>query len=75
MSVIGRLDDQVDAVIIAPVARRRAGEGAAAGRDERDSLPEEAGAGEAAPVSPSGSDRHETAGSPPERATLPVWLL
>ena len=74
MSVIGRLDDQVDAVIIAPVAKRRAEEGA--GRDDaaEDSRPEQTAAPEATPAPERGKDQREAAG-PTGRGTLPVWLL
>lgn len=69
MSVIGRLDDQVEAVLINPLKRR---ERPADDGDERGQLP--------LPPAASREEREETA--PGERreeedddATLPVWML
>lgn len=63
MSVIGRLDDQVEAVLINPLKRRERNDG----DEERDATP------------PAPSHEERDAESSPETrdmdATLPVWLL
>jgi hypothetical protein len=66
MPVIGRLDGQVDEVIIKPISERRRG-------DEEPAPP--APQGGAAPVPPAPAqtpDPGESSAEPPE---LPVWLL
>ena len=67
MSVIGRLDDQVEAVLINPLKRRER-PGDAGEEREPPSLP---------PVA--SSEERAAESSPPEtrdtEATLPVWLL
>jgi hypothetical protein len=67
MPVIGRLDDQVEAVLINPLRRRPTH-----GEEERDELPRPAAPDEDAAVeSPDESRRERRAGD----ASLPVWLL
>jgi hypothetical protein len=74
MSVIGRLDEQVDALLIQPLKKRGAHnadeEGAQAATETQ---------GEAAPVA-DGKSRATAPGKPRERegaqhGELPVWLL
>ena len=66
MAVIGRMDEQVDAVLIEPL--RRKGERAA---DRRDPT-----AGEAAPARPPITPvQSEDADAPAAAHELPVWLL
>ena len=74
MSVIGRLDDQVDAVIIAPVAKRRAEEVAEPRAAAEDSRPEPTAPPEAPTAPERGRDDGEDANAT-GRETLPVWLL
>lgn len=66
MSVIGRLDDQVEAVLINPLKRR-----------ERDDAEEARDA--PSPPAPTPSNEERDAGSSPETRdagdALPVWLL
>lgn len=69
MPVIGRLDDQVEAVLINPLRRRDAGDEAA--RDESKS-----------PAVPFKDTEHESGAEPAREkrveesnADLPVWLL
>ncbi|HYE14474.1 MAG TPA: hypothetical protein VD968_08550 [Pyrinomonadaceae bacterium] len=66
MPVIGRLDDQVDEIIIKPVSERRRGED-----DETAARPRPTGE-ELRPPSPSNPSRDETTVRPGE---LPVWML
>lgn len=69
MSVIGRLDDQVEAVLINPLKRReRLNDGEA----ERESPPLPP------PAATTSHEERDAASSPDEReadAALPVWLL
>jgi hypothetical protein len=65
MPVIGRLDEQVDELIISPVSKRRRGEEPA--RDRRED------AQESPPPAP--TETPATGESSAERAELPVWLL
>ena len=62
MPVIGRLDGQVDEVIIKPISERR--------REEESPAPAPTDADERAPVQT--PDRGESSSEPGE---LPVWLL
>ncbi len=61
MSVIGRLDDQVDEILITPLSKRR--------RDEEPAPPPSPEA-DPPPVEP--ADKDETSAKEDE---LPVWLL
>ena len=67
MPVIGRLDGQVDEVIIEPISRRRRDEAEAPAERERRETPERAPA--AQPQTP---DADESSAGADE---LPVWLL
>jgi hypothetical protein len=77
MSVIGRLDRQVEDVLIGPVGRR--------GRDEggRPAPQPEAGApaqdsGDRRPANPQDESSHQPSGateSPTRAGELPVWML
>jgi hypothetical protein len=77
MSVIGRLDDQVDALLISPLKKRDARQ-----TDEQEATPPEQAtetAAQAGQVAPS-RGRAATAHSQAERESraadeLPVWLL
>lgn len=68
MSVIGRLDDQVEAVLVNPLKRRERRDEAEAERD-------------APPVSPAASHEEREEAAPDEKregddsASLPVWML
>jgi hypothetical protein len=67
MSVIGRLDDQVEALLINPLKRRERGDAAG---EERDAPP--------LPPAPTHRERDAESSLPETRdaeATLPVWLL
>jgi hypothetical protein len=68
MSVIGRLDEQVEAVLINPLKRRERGSDGEDGRD----------APSPSPPAPAHEER-DAESSPPETrekdAALPVWLL
>jgi hypothetical protein len=69
MPVIGRLDGQVDEVIIKPISERRRGE---------ETPPPPAGGHEPPPADPPGSapvQTHDTDESSPDTGELPVWLL
>ena len=69
MSVIGRLDNQVDEIIISPVSKRRREEAPAAEvRDEVPREPPEA----ARPPTPHTPQPDESSADADE---LPVWLL
>jgi hypothetical protein len=65
MPVIGRLDDQVEAILINPHGRRRR----EPGEDERERPPLPPAATEERGDADSTSEKRET------RSTLPVWLL
>ncbi len=69
MSVIGRLDDQVNRVLIAPLDKNRQSQ-----TDEREAAPDEQAAsahyGQPAPEENEGP--HQERAAPEE---LPVWLL
>lgn len=69
MSVIGRLDSQVDEIIISPVSERRREEAPAA--DVRDEAPHEPREADRAPTphTPRPGESSADAGE------LPVWLL
>ena len=67
MPVIGRLDEQVDELIISPVSKRRRGEEPA--RDRREDAQEPP-----APA-PAPTETPATDESSAERDELPVWLL
>ena len=66
MSVIGRLDQQVDDILIKPLSKKR----------EREEAPADA---PARPSAPRPADAESPAGDAPERERppreLPVWLL
>ena len=67
MPVIGRLDEQVDALLISPLAKKR-----------RTGPEETAPAEQQQPPAPTATARDETdtdIESKPGRETLPVWLL
>ncbi len=66
MSVIGRLDDQVDEIIIKPVGERKRRDGSGA----VDSSEEQAGITPEEEAHPKDTKRHERRETP-----LPVWLL
>jgi hypothetical protein len=68
MPVIGRLDDQVEAVLINPLKRRPTPD--AEGRDE---LPAPPSSDEDAAAEP--SDEASPAERAREEASLPVWML
>ena len=66
MPVIGRLDEQVDALLISPLAKKRR------------TGPEEPATAEPQPPAPTATARDETdtdIESKAGRETLPVWLL
>lgn len=65
MSVIGRLDKQVDEILISPLSKGRRDESGPAPREEADDAPSPAPPGET-------TDRDENAANGGE---LPVWLL
>lgn len=69
MPIIGRLDEQVDAVIIKPLARRGETEqkSVAASQNENIAQPQSA--------IPKGLDDEAQAGGRAEQEELPVWLL
>jgi hypothetical protein len=67
MSVIGRLDDQVEAVLIKPLKRRERRDDAEAERDAPPSLPN-------APLREE-RDAESSGETRDTNATLPVWLL
>ncbi len=68
MPVIGRLDGQVEEVIIKPIGRRPAGEG--------DDAPETASDSTALPHDePRETRRDAQAETPRDGGELPVWLL
>jgi len=71
MPVIGRLDGQVDEVIIKPVSERRRGE------DAPDAADETADARQAppAPQLPTSTHTQTTDKSSADTSELPVWLL
>ncbi len=64
MTVIGRLDGQVDELIISPISKRR--------RDEESPTPDEAAPD---PLSSPTTQTHAPVESSTERDELPVWLL
>jgi hypothetical protein len=64
MPVIGRLDGQVDELIISPISKRR--------RDEEPSTPDEAAPD---PLPSPTAQTPTTNQSSTERDELPVWLL
>jgi hypothetical protein len=68
MSVIGRLDDQVEAVLINPLKRRERGDDAGVERDAPPPSPPTASHEER--EEPARGERHEG-----DAATLPVWML
>jgi hypothetical protein len=70
MPVIGRLDDQVDAVLISPVGRRNRPEA-----DERDAQTAQDEGAVTDAASPAGKSDEQSADKPRTRETLPVWLL
>jgi hypothetical protein len=63
MSVIGRLDDQVDEILITPLRKKNQQE-----RNEQED--EKASSRETAQIGPDSSEDKRV-----ERETLPVWLL
>jgi hypothetical protein len=65
VAVIGRLDEQVDAVLIRPLSKKR--------RPEPEQ-PEPTPEGRAA-ERPAATDDATNVESGPERETLPVWML
>lgn len=67
MPVIGRLDDQVEAVLINPVRRRPTHGEAERDESARPAISDE----DANPVSPDESSRERRVGD----TTLPVWML
>ena len=67
MPVIGRLDGQVDEVIIKPISGRRREEGTAPPREQTHEPREPSGG---VPVQTPDTDE-----SSPEAGELPVWLL
>jgi hypothetical protein len=69
MPVIGRLDDQVEAILINPLRRRPAP--AAEGRDELPTPPPTDGDVAAEPP----DEASPAAGRAREEASLPVWML
>lgn len=65
MSVIGRLDEQVDAVLISPLSKKRPPEAKEAdGEIERAPRPDAAR-----------EDESEQSENPRGRSSLPVWML
>ncbi|HEX8459231.1 MAG TPA: hypothetical protein VF656_18210 [Pyrinomonadaceae bacterium] len=76
MSVIGRLDDQVEAILINPPKRRETG--AEDARDESQSgatTAQHAVQGTPDQLSHESPDESARNGSDPQPAGLPVWLL
>jgi hypothetical protein len=71
MPVIGRLDDQVDAVLIKPLAGKDAPDGDVDARTQRDyqniTRPQTA--------TPTTDENDSPAHTRPRREELPVWLL
>jgi hypothetical protein len=63
MSVIGRLDDQVNEILITPLQRKKNQE--ANGRED-----EQSSTRETTQIEPDSSEKKRA-----ERETLPVWLL
>ena len=68
MPVIGRLDGQVDEVIIKPISERRRGEEAP---DDADDAPRE----QSTPPAPAPTNTPHAVESSADTDELPVWLL
>jgi hypothetical protein len=71
MPVIGRLDGQVDEVIIKPISERRRGEETPADADEATDAPQPP----PAPQKPAPTQTPNEGESSPDTTELPVWLL
>ncbi|HEX8494381.1 MAG TPA: hypothetical protein VF658_16165 [Pyrinomonadaceae bacterium] len=73
MAVIGRLDDQVDSVLIAPLDRNR--RGTAEAQEEEQQQPENRQPASSQMSAPASDETKDLQNEQAEREELPVWLL